>query len=113
MKAHLEGIWHNENISLDLLHLYQEIMNIENAPRPDLDVTKRAESFVKKLFRHVPTVSSIWYLGTAIKRLFLIILTVLFLAPCLIKKLIDDLWIIKASIYENGLQLKEHKRVLI
>ena len=39
--------------------------------------------------------------------------TVLFLAPCLIKKLIDDLWIIKASIYGNGLRLKEHKRVPI
>ena len=25
------------------------------------------------------------------------------------KKLIDDLWMIKASIYGNGLQLKEHK----
>ena len=45
--------------------------------------------------------------------LFLIILTVLFLAPCLIKKLIDDLWMIKASIYGNGLQLKEHKRAPI
>ena len=52
VKAHLEGIWHNENISLDLLHLHQKIMNIENAPRPDLDVAKRAESFVKELFRH-------------------------------------------------------------
>ena len=61
-----------------MLHLHQKVINMENAPRPDLDVTKRAESFVKKLFRHVPTVSSIWYLGTAIKRLFLIILIVLF-----------------------------------
>ena len=82
-------------------------MNIKNAPRPDLDVAKRAESFVKKLFRHVPTVSSIWYLGVAIRRLFLIILTVLFLVTCLIKKLINDLWMIKASIYENGLRLKK------
>ena len=96
-----------------MLHLHQKVINMENAPRPDLDVTKRAESFVKKLFRHVPTVSSIWYLGTAIKRLFLIILIVLFPTPCLIKKLIDDLWIIKASIYGNGLRLKEHKRAPI
>ena len=113
MKAHLEGIWHNENISLHLLHLHQKIINIEKAPRPDLDVTKRAESFVKKLFRHVPTIDSILYLGVAIGGLFLIILTVLFLAPCLIKKLIDDLWIIKASIYGNCLRLKEHKRAPI
>ena len=49
----------------------------------------------------------------AIGRLFLIILTVLFLAPCLIKKLIDDLWMIKASIYGNGLRLKEHKHAPI
>ena len=41
------------------------------------------------------------------------IITVLFLAPCLIKKPIDDLWMIKASIYGNGLQLKEHKRAPI
>ena len=39
--------------------------------------------------------------------------TVLFLAPCLIKKLIDDLWMIKASIYGNGLRVKEHKRAPI
>ena len=39
--------------------------------------------------------------------------TVLLLAPCLIKKLTDDLWMIKASIYGNGLRLKEHKRVPI
>ena len=45
--------------------------------------------------------------------LFLIILTVVFLAPCLIKKLIDDLWMIKASIYGNGLRLKEHKHAPI
>ena len=88
-------------------------MNIENAPRPDLDVAKRAESFVRELFRHVPTINSIWYLRTAIGGLFLIILTVLFLAPCSIKKLIDDLWMIKASIYGNGLRLKEHKRTPI
>ena len=56
-------------------------MNIENAPRPDLDVAKRAESFVKKLFRHVPTANSIWHLEAAIGGLFLTILTVLFLAP--------------------------------
>ena len=80
---------------------------------PDLDVAKTAESFVKKLFQHVPTVNSIWHLGTAIEGLFLIILTVLFLAPGLIKKLIDDLWMIKASIYGNGLRLKEHKCVPI
>ena len=40
-------------------------------------------------------------------------ITVLFLVPCLIKKLIDDLWIIKASIYGNGLRLKEHKHMPI
>ena len=62
-------------------------MNIENAPRPDLDVAKRAESFVKELFRNVPTVNSIWYFGAAMGGLFLIILTVLFPTPCLIKKL--------------------------
>ena len=36
-------------------------------------------------------------------------ITVLFLVPCLIKKLIDDLWMIKASIYGNGLWLKKRK----
>ena len=69
VKAHLEGIWHNENISLDLLHLHQEIMNIENAPRPDLDVAKRAESFVKKLlhskgnYKHPSSYTTIIFFG--------------------------------------------------
>ena len=74
---------------------------------------KELSLLLKKLFRHVPTINSIWYLGVAIGGLFLIILTVLFLAPCLIKKLIDDLWMIKASIYGNCLQLKEHKHAPI
>jgi len=61
--------------------------------QPDLIwmLQKELSLLLKKLFRHVPTISSIWYLRTAIGGLFLIILTVLFLAPCLIKKLIDDL----------------------
>ena len=73
---------------------------------------KELSLLLKKLFQHVPTINSIWYLGAAIGGL-LIILTVLFLAPCLIKKLIDDLWMIKAYIYGNGLWLREHKRVPI
>lgn len=32
IKIHLQGIWNNENISLDLVQLHKEILDIENAP---------------------------------------------------------------------------------
>ena len=59
-------------------------------------------------FPNLPLLQHVGWEGQSIP-----ILTVLVLAPCLIKKLIDDLWMIKTSIYENGLRLKEHKRVPI
>ncbi|OZC05416.1 Env gp36 protein, partial [Onchocerca flexuosa] len=43
VKSHLDGIWHNENISLDLLQLHQEILDIENAPRASMDLAENAE----------------------------------------------------------------------
>ncbi|KAB0338056.1 hypothetical protein FD755_025369 [Muntiacus reevesi] len=42
IKLHLDGIWYNENISLDLLQLHQEILDIENAPRASMDLAKNA-----------------------------------------------------------------------
>ena len=88
IKLHVNGIWHNENISLDLVHLRQEILDVENAPRASMDLTKNAEEFVNSLFSNFPSVTSFWHLfgGIAFRN-----------APCLpfeIFQLARQLWII-------------------
>ena len=62
IKLHLNGIWHNENISLNLIHLHQEIRDIENAPQASMDLAKSAEEFVNSLFSSFPSVTSLWHL---------------------------------------------------
>ena len=73
IKLHLNGIWHNENISLDLIHLHQEILDIENAPQASMDFAKNAEEFVNSLFSNFPSVTSLWHLFSGVVAVLLVL----------------------------------------
>ena len=51
---HLNGIWHNGNISLDLIQLHQEIIDIENAPWASMDLAKMLKSLLTVYFPIFP-----------------------------------------------------------
>ena len=84
IKLHLNGIWHNENISLDLLHLHQEILDIENAPRASMDFSKNAEEFVNSLFSNFPSVTSLWHLFSGVMAVLMVLALFVCIAPCII-----------------------------
>ena len=54
IKLHLNGIWQNENISLDLIHLHWEILDIENAPWASMDLAKMLKSLLTVYFPIFP-----------------------------------------------------------
>ncbi|KAB0381923.1 hypothetical protein FD755_003840 [Muntiacus reevesi] len=106
VKLHLDGIWYNENISLDLLQLHQEILDIENAPRASMDLAKNAEEFVNSLFSNFPSITSLWHLSSGVVAVLLVFALFVCIAPCIIKKFITDLWDIKAVLHSNYLRQK-------
>ncbi|KAB0338002.1 hypothetical protein FD755_025397 [Muntiacus reevesi] len=106
IKLHLDGIWYNENISLDLLQLHQEILDIENAPRASMDLAKNAEEFVNSLFSNFPSITSLWHLFSGVVAVLLVFALSVCIAPCIIKKFITELWDIKAVLHSNYLRQK-------
>ncbi|XP_065800760.1 endogenous retrovirus group K member 7 Env polyprotein-like, partial [Muntiacus reevesi] len=106
IKLHLDGIWYNENISLDLLQLHQEILDIENAPRASMDLAKNAEEFVNSLFSNFPSITSLWHLFSGVMAVLLVFALSVCIAPCIIKKFITELWDIKAVLHSNYLRQK-------
>ncbi|XP_043342705.1 endogenous retrovirus group K member 7 Env polyprotein-like [Cervus canadensis] len=103
VKSHLDGIWHNENISLDLIQLHQEILDIENAPRASMDLAENAEEFVNSLFSNFPSITSLWHLFSGVVAMLLVLALFVCIAPCIIKKFVKELWDIKAVLHSNYL----------
>ncbi|XP_043757898.1 endogenous retrovirus group K member 25 Env polyprotein-like [Cervus elaphus] len=106
VKSHLDGIWHNENISLDLLQLHQEILDIENAPRASMDLAENAEEFVNSLFSNFPSITSLWHLFSGVVAMLLVLALFVCITPCIIKKFVKELWDIKAVLHSNYLRQK-------
>ncbi|XP_061005971.1 endogenous retrovirus group K member 7 Env polyprotein-like isoform X2 [Dama dama] len=106
IKLHLDGIWHNENISLDLLQLHQEILDTENAPRASMDLAENAEEFVNSLFSNFPSITSLWHLFSGVVAMLLVLALFVCITPCIIKKFVKELWDIKAVLHSNYLRQK-------
>ena len=104
IKLHLNGIWHNENISLDLIQLHQEILDIENIPRASMDLAKNAEEFVNSFFSNFPSVTSLWHLFSGVVAVLMVLALFVCIAPCIIKKSVKELWDIKAVLHSNYLR---------
>ena len=103
VQRHLEGIWSNSNLSLDLLRLHQEIIKIGETPHAKLTVAQLAENFVNSLFSHFPSLTHAWYaVGTIIGVLVVIVLFMCFL-PCAIKIILAEVYKLRAIIRNHQL----------
>ena len=54
IRSHVKGIWHNANVSLDLLELHKEIQTFIDAKPLNFDATKTAEDIIDQLRSLVP-----------------------------------------------------------
>uniref|UniRef100_A0A8C6CPF8 Retroviral envelope protein GP41-like domain-containing protein n=1 Tax=Moschus moschiferus TaxID=68415 RepID=A0A8C6CPF8_MOSMO len=112
VKVHLEGIWHNDNVSLDLVRLHQEILDIEETPNNEIDLAKRAETFVNNLFQHFPSINVFWRTAMSLLAIILLLAFALCILPCVIRRFIRELWGIKATLHSHYLQYKNQTYVL-
>lgn len=95
---HLEGVWSNSNVSLDLLQLHQEILNIAEAPHAKLPVAQLADNFVNSLFSHIPSLSRTWYAIGSIIGVLILMLLFMCLFPCVMKFMLTELYKVRAIV---------------
>ena len=88
VKAHLQGIWTHDNLSLDVFKLQQEIhaINFSHRKLPEDDTIARdivdtLSSWVHGV--HLPSFSSLIGIGVVLL-LLMVLLPVLFLSPCVL-----------------------------
>nr|ADK26401.1 envelope protein [Ovine enzootic nasal tumor virus] len=90
VEKHLQGIWFNTNVSLDLLQLHNEILDIENSPKATLNIADTVNNFLQNLFSNFPSLHSLWQSIIVIAIIVFIVIVVILLVPCLTRDLIKD-----------------------
>ena len=103
VQRHLEGVWSNSNLSLDLLQLHQEILDIEEAPHAKLTVAQLAENFVSSLFSHFPSLTHAWYVVGTIIGVLVVIVLFMCLLPCAVKIILAEVYKLRAIIRNHQL----------
>nr|ABV71132.1 envelope glycoprotein [Ovis aries] len=104
VKKHLQGIWFNTNVSLDLLQLHNEILNIENSPKATLNIADTVDNFLQNLFSNFPSLHSLWRSIIAVGVVLTVVLIVICLAPCLIRSIVKEFLHMRILIHKNMLQ---------
>lgn len=104
VQRHLEGIWHNENVSLDLKQLHQEILALREAPKIDTSTAELAQSWVEGLRKEFPSASD-WRHGIlGMAGLAAIVLLGFLLTPCIFRALLKDVQNLRVGLH--ALQLR-------
>ena len=104
VQKHLSGVWNHANISLDLLGLHKEILDITSAPPISLDLAKTVQEFYKSIKAQLPNFPNLWHLAATVGLLLLVLILLCAVLPTLVKCGLQSLMNIKAEILK--LQLK-------
>nr|AAF22166.1 envelope protein [Ovis aries] len=104
VKKHLQGIWFNTNVSLDLLQLHNEILDIENSPKATLNIADTVDNFLQNLFSNFPSLHSLWQSIIAMGAVLTVVLIIICLAPCLIRSIVKEFLHMRVLIHKNMLQ---------
>lgn len=107
IRLHLQGIWHNANVSLDMLQLHDEIKNIREAEPLKFDAAQAASNFVNALKNVLPSSPFMPDLIHAILvflALGICVCIVLCLLPLLIRAFINRMMDIHADVYQLKLK---------
>ncbi|XP_036083191.1 endogenous retrovirus group K member 7 Env polyprotein-like [Rousettus aegyptiacus] len=103
---HLQGIWHDANLSLDMLRLHEEIQNMREAEPLKLDAAQAASEFVDVLRNVLPSMPHIAHSVMAFLALGICVCLVLGLLPILIRCFISRMLDLRADIHQLELKVK-------
>ena len=102
VKAHLEGIWHDSNESLDLTKLHQEILELKKA-KLDLNAAKADEDILEKFKKAVPSWSAFISFLSGIAVAGVCVLWGMICLPIVFKMIRNSLW--KVGLEPHGIKL--------
>lgn len=106
VKAHLQGVWHHANISLDLIQLHREILNLKNAPELSFDAAKEASDLLQQLAAFSPSWSPLGHLIISLLALALCVLIGVCLVPTMVKCMMKALLDVRADVHKLRLQTR-------
>ncbi|XP_032981875.1 endogenous retrovirus group K member 7 Env polyprotein-like [Rhinolophus ferrumequinum] len=107
VRLHLQGVWHNANVSLDMLRLHEEIKNMREAEPLRFDAAQAASDFVNALKNAMPSLPSMPNLVHSVLvflTLGICVCVILCLLPVLIRAFINKMMDLRADIHQ--LELK-------
>ena len=91
----------NTNVSLDLLQLHNEILDIENAPKATLNIAETVDNFLQNLFSNFPSLHSLWRSIIAVGTVLTVVLIIICLAPCLIRSIVKEFLHMRVLIHKK------------
>ena len=104
VRSHLQGVWHDANMSLDLIQLHREIQGLQDMGPLQFNTAEEASKFLQHLKSFLPSWSPLGHLLISVLALGLCITIGLCLLPPLIKCFFDCLLTILAEMH--GLRLQ-------
>lgn len=106
VRLHLQGIWHDANLSLDMLRLHEEIQNMREAEPLKFDAAQAASEFVDVLRNVLPSMPHIAHSVMTFLALSICVCLVLCLLPILIRCFTSRMLDLRADIHQLELKAK-------
>ncbi|XP_054570314.1 endogenous retrovirus group K member 13-1 Env polyprotein-like [Eptesicus fuscus] len=104
VKAHLSGIWHNANESIDLLKLHEEILDLQSTDPLKVDAAETAKDFLNQLMHMVPSTSDLQHVALTVALVGAVVVGLACLLPFLVRRGISALTLLQAGLHEVKLK---------
>ncbi|KAF6302996.1 hypothetical protein mRhiFer1_008733 [Rhinolophus ferrumequinum] len=105
IKKHLLGIWHHENVTLDLVQFHKEVLTLQKASPLNTDVADMLNKLVSSFHNVFPSYSSMFKIMAPFLVPLVVILLMICLLPCIFKTVTRTVTDIYGEIHKIKLSM--------
>lgn len=105
VKKHLLGIWHHENVTLDLLRFHKEVFTLQETSPLNTDTADTLNKLVSSFHNVFPSYSSMLQIMAPSVIPLVLILLLLFFLPCIAKAAMRSITDIYGKIHKVKLSV--------
>ncbi|KAF6280989.1 hypothetical protein mRhiFer1_009349 [Rhinolophus ferrumequinum] len=106
VRSHLQEIWHDVNVSLDMFRLHNEIQSMREAEPLKFDAAQAASEFIDALRNAMPSMPHITHSVVIFLTLGICVCVILCLLPIFIKCFISRMLDLRADIHQLELKTR-------
>lgn len=110
VKKHLLGIWHHENVTLDLVQFHKEVLTLQEASPLNSDIAETLNKLVSSFHNVFPSYSSMLQIMAPLAVPLVVILLILCFLPCITKAVIRTVTDIYGEIHKIRLHMANNSR---